>query len=69
MKVGDQVTLTDYKRKSIGKSEADVYKIIKVSAHTETYSSSGCLEYLILSDDGHSHRCWRGHLRAANESR
>ena len=69
MKVGDQVTLTDYKRKSIGKGESDVYKIIKISAHTETYSSSGCLEYLILADDGRSHRCWQGHISLVSESK
>ena len=69
MKVGDQVTLTDYKRKSTGKSEADIYKIIKISAHTETYSSSGCLEYFILSGDGVELRCWQGHLNLVGESK
>jgi hypothetical protein len=69
MRVGDQVTLTDYKRKGIGKSKADIYKIIKISSHTETYSSSGCLEYLILADDGKSHRCWKGHLSLIDESK
>ena len=69
MKVGDQVTLTDYKRRGLGGSETDIYKIIKISAHTETYSSSGCLEYLILADDGQSHRCWQGHLNLVSESK
>ena len=69
MKVGDQVTLTGYKRKGLAESGGGIYKIIKISPHAETYSSSGCLEYLILADNGQSHRCWQGHLNLVNENK
>jgi hypothetical protein len=72
MKVGDLVML----RMTGGASGVRSYKrinevgvIIDIVTHTETYTSSGCKKYIVLTARGDEQRCWQGEIEVINESR
>jgi hypothetical protein len=63
MNVGDSVRLTGHRCHGIhGGSEEAGGTIINISTHVETYSSSGCLEYLVLLASGERRLFWQGDL-------
>ena len=43
--------------------------IVDVTTHTESYASSGCERYTVVTSSGDEYRCWRGNLEVINESR
>jgi hypothetical protein len=42
--------------------------IVDVVTHTETYASSGCKNYVILTARGDKYRCWKGELAVIREA-
>jgi hypothetical protein len=66
MKVGDLVRF----RKAPGHPCAGALGVVvNIVTHTETYTSSGCKNYIVLTAQGNEHRCWQGNLEEVNEGR
>jgi hypothetical protein len=47
----------------------EVGLIVDIVTHTETYTSSGCKNYVVLTARGDEYRCWKGDLEVISESR
>ena len=67
MKSGDLVSCVatdarNYQRLS------QVGMIVDIVTHTETYASSGCKNYIVLTSRGDEYRCWKSNLEVINES-
>ena len=45
----------------------EVGLIIDIVTHTETYRSSGCKNYVVLTSTGVEYRCWQGDLEVISE--
>jgi hypothetical protein len=43
--------------------------VVDIVTHTETYASSGCKNYVILTARGDKYRCWKGELEVISETR
>lgn len=42
--------------------------VVDIVIHTETYASSGCKNYVILTARGDKYRCWKGELAVIREA-
>jgi hypothetical protein len=47
----------------------EVGMVIDIVTHTETYTSSGCKNYIVLTAHGHKYQCWKGDLEVLSETR
>jgi len=43
--------------------------IVDIVTHAETYTASGCKEYIVLTAHGNKYKCWEGSFEVINESR
>jgi len=43
--------------------------VVDIVTHTETYASSGCKNYVVLTARGDEYRCWKGELEVISETR
>jgi hypothetical protein len=68
MKVGDLVMCIASGTRNQHRLD-EVGLIVDIVTHTETYTSSGCKKYAILTAQGDEHLCWKGELEVINESR
>ena len=66
MKVGDLVQFR--KGTWVWMRESGLGLIVNIVIHTETYTSSGCKKYVVLTALGDEYRCWQGELEVINES-
>ena len=67
MKIGD---LVQFRKTGPPHSQArSPGLIIDIVTHTETYTSSGCKKYVVLTARGDEYRCWHGAIEVINESR
>ena len=41
--------------------------IVDIETHTETYTSSGCKKYVVLTARGDEYRCWQGAIEVISE--
>jgi hypothetical protein len=47
----------------------EVGMVIDIVTHTETYTSSGCKNYIVLTAHGRKYQCWKGDLEVLSETR
>ena len=68
MKIGDLV-------RCIASSARNQYRlgkagiIVDVVTYSETYTSLGCKNYVVLTTHGRKYQCWKGDLEVLSESR
>jgi hypothetical protein len=43
--------------------------IVDIVTRTESYVSSGCKNYIVVTSSGNEYRCWGGNLEVVNESK
>ena len=68
MKVGDLVRcITARARHAHRLDELGI--IVDVVTHTETYTSSGCKNYIVLTARGDEYQYWKGDLEVISEMR
>jgi len=68
MKVGDlvkRVVTGAHDQRLIG----ELGVIVDVITLTESYTSSGCKNYIVVTSSGNEYRCWGGNLEVVNESK
>ena len=68
MKIGDLVRCTAVDARDQRRLD-EVGIVVDIVAHTETYTSSGCKNYIVLTEHGHKYQCWQGELEVISESR
>jgi len=67
MKVGDLVRrIVSSPRDQSRLDEVGI--VVDIVTHTETYASSGCKNYVILTACGDKYRCWKGELEVIREA-
>jgi hypothetical protein len=66
VKVGDLVSL---KNSAFNILDGQLCLIVDIVTHTETYKSSGCKKYVVLTATGRHYQCWQGDLAVINASR
>jgi len=70
VKVGDLVRrVTTGSRGNVRQDLDDIGVIVDITTHVETYTSSGCKNYIVITQRGVTHRCWQGELEVVSESR
>ena len=66
MKVGD---LVQFRKAPRHPRTGELGVIVNITTHTETYTSSGCKNYVVLTERGDEYSCWQGDLEVLSESR
>ena len=68
MKVGDLVRCIAVDARDQRRLD-EVGMVIDIVTHTETYASSGCKNYVVLTTHGRKYQCWKGDLEILSENR